>query len=147
MKKLQEILKNPNDKLIAVDLDGTLCEGEFWGEGEPKPKQEVIDLVWKIYKKGAHIIIYTARQPKYYATTLAWLIKHEVPFHGVAMFYKPGADCYIDDKGVHLEQFMESNKKVSIHCQQCGREVAIVGKGEENFTSYCGECFKYLEAN
>jgi hypothetical protein len=29
MEKLKEILKNPANKLIAVDLDGTLSLGEF----------------------------------------------------------------------------------------------------------------------
>lgn len=102
-QKLLDILKNPNDKLIAVDLDGTLCKGEFWGEGEPEPIKEMIDFVWKLYKSGAHIIIYTARQPRYYALTQAWLVKNEVPFHGIVMQVKIGADCYIDDKSLNIE--------------------------------------------
>ena len=97
----QKILEDPNDKLIAVDLDGVLCKGEFWGEGEPEPILAMIEKVWEWYKKGAHIIIYTARQPKYYSVTLAWLIKNEVPFHGIAMFVKVGSDCYIDDKAIN----------------------------------------------
>lgn len=101
--KLLDILKNPNDKLIAVDLDGTLCTGEFWGDTEPDPIPDMIDLVWKWYKAGAHIIIYTARQPKYFVETNAWLIKHSVPFHGIAMQQKIGADVYIDDKALHVE--------------------------------------------
>lgn len=100
---LLEILKNPNDKVIAVDLDGTLCEGEFWGTEEVEPKKEMIAKVWEWYKKGAHIIIYTARQPRYYSITLAWLLKNEVPFHGIAMLYKPGADLYLDDKAINIE--------------------------------------------
>ena len=60
-KDLKEILKNPNDKLIAVDLDGTLSVGECWNkDDEPKPIQEMIDFVNSLYKKGAHIVIYTA---------------------------------------------------------------------------------------
>jgi uncharacterized HAD superfamily protein len=102
----QEILNNPNDKVLAIDLDGVLCEGQFWGEGDPKPIQSMIDKVWVWYKKGAHIIIYTARQPKYYATTLAWLIKNEVPFHGIAMFIKPGADLYLDDHCINLNNLL-----------------------------------------
>jgi len=101
--KLLQILKDPNDKVIAIDMDGVLCEGEFWGEGEPIPKQDIIDKVWGWYKKGAHIIIYTARQPIYYPETHAWLIKHKVPFHGICMLMKPGADIYIDDKALNLE--------------------------------------------
>ena len=28
-EKLKVILNNPANKLIAIDLDGTLCKGEF----------------------------------------------------------------------------------------------------------------------
>ena len=100
---LQKMLEMPNDKLIAVDLDGVLCRGEFWGEGEPEPIPEMIERVREWYIKGAHIVIYTARQPAHYAATHAWLIKHGVYFHGIAMLMKPGADVYIDDKALHLE--------------------------------------------
>ena len=71
MKELFEILKNPNDKLIAVDLDGTLCEGEFWGKEDVEPIKERIDYFNSLYMKGAHIIIYTARQPKWLPETPA----------------------------------------------------------------------------
>lgn len=104
--KLLDILKNPANKLIAVDLDGTLCEGEFWGEGDPVPKQPMIDTITALYHKGAHIIIYTARQPKYYAETHAWLLKSRVPFHGIVMQMKPGADIYIDDKALNVEDVL-----------------------------------------
>lgn len=104
-EKLFSILKNPNDMLIAVDMDGTLCRGVWWGtqDAEPEPIPEMVEMMWNLYKKGAHIIIYTARQPRYYAQTHAWLIKHEVPFHGITMCMKPGADCYIDDCALNVE--------------------------------------------
>jgi len=101
--KLKEILTNPANKLIAVDLDGTLCKGEFWGECEPEPIKEMIDYVNNLYKKGAHIIIYTARNPEYFQATNLWLLKHNVYFHGIAMQKKIGADCYIDDKALNIE--------------------------------------------
>ncbi len=100
--KLLEILANPAHKLIAVDLDGTLCEGEFWGEDEPVPLLERIDYINSLYKKGAHIIIYTARDPRYFVATNAWLIKHSVMHHGISMMRKPGASLYIDDKALHI---------------------------------------------
>jgi uncharacterized HAD superfamily protein len=101
--KLLEVLAHPNDKVICVDLDGTLCEGEFWGTGECIPIQPMIDRVTDWYQKGAHIIIYTARQPKYFPLTQSWLMKHGVPFHGITMQMKPGADVYIDDKALNIE--------------------------------------------
>lgn len=33
-QKLLEILKNPAHKLLAIDMDGTICKGEFWGGSE-----------------------------------------------------------------------------------------------------------------
>lgn len=105
-KKLLAILKSPANKLIAVDLDGTLCTGEFWGEGEPEVIGEMAALVINLYHKGAHIIIYTARQAKYYRDTHAWLLKNGIPFHGIAMQMKPGADLYIDDKALHVEDVL-----------------------------------------
>ena len=103
---MKEILENPNDKVIAVDLDGVLCKGEFWGGDDPEPVPEMIEKVWRWYKMGGHIIIYTSRQPRYYPITLAWLIKNEVPFHGIAMLYKPGADIYIDDKAINSNELI-----------------------------------------
>ena len=105
-EKLLEVLKNPNDKLIAVDLDGTLCEGEFWNDEKPEPKKEMIEFIWKLYRKGAHIIIFTARHPRHFIKTFAWLIENEVPFHGITMQQKIGADLYIDDKALNIDDIL-----------------------------------------
>ena len=102
-EKLIDILKNPANKMIAVDLDGTLCEGKFWVE-EPTPIQHRIDFVNDLYRKGAHIVIYTARFPKDFEMTDAWLAKFGVLFHGIAMRTKIGADVYIDDKAINASE-------------------------------------------
>lgn len=102
-EKLNEVLNNPKGKLIAIDLDGTICGGEFWGDGVPTAIPSMVGFIWSLYKKGAHIIIYTARQPRYYPQTHAWLLANEVPFHGIVMNMKPGADLYIDDKALNTD--------------------------------------------
>lgn len=104
-ESLLKILKDPNDKLIAVDMDGTLCLGRV-EEMEPTPIQPMIDKVKEWYKKGAHIIIYTGRPGTYYNLTVSWLVKHEVPFHGLAMRVKPGADVYIDNRALNHEDVL-----------------------------------------
>ena len=104
LKNIKEILKNPNDKLIAVDIDGTLSEGDCWNkDDDPKPIKEMIDFVNNLYRRGGHIIIYTSRFTDMYQMTLAWLIKHGVLFHGISMRIKIGADCYIDDKAINIK--------------------------------------------
>lgn len=102
-EKLLDILKHPNDKLIAVDLDGTLCKGEFWWEWEPEPIKERIEYFNSLYKKGGHIIIYTARNPIYYSVTQQWLDKYGVMYHWITMMKKIGADIYVDDKALNVE--------------------------------------------
>ena len=101
--KLFEILKNPKGKLIAVDLDGTLSYGDCWNkDDEPEPIKERIEFVNNLYRNGGHIVIYTARFPDMYQMTFAWLIKHGVLFHGIAMGKKCGADLYIDDRALNV---------------------------------------------
>lgn len=103
-KELKEILKNPRKKLIAIDMDETLAIGTLWKKEDLlEPNKKMVKLIQDLYNNGGHIIIYTARQPRLYPVTLAWLIKYEVPFHGIAMQVKIGADLYIDDKALNIE--------------------------------------------
>lgn len=95
--------------VYAIDLDGTLCKGEFWGEWEPEPIQSRIDFVNDLYKKWNIILIYTARDPEFFTHTFAWLIKHGVKHHWINMKSKPGADIYVDDKAVFTNDFFSDN--------------------------------------
>lgn len=109
-QKHLDTLKNVDNLLICVDLDGTLCHGEFWGRGgepDPDPNEFMVGKMWEWYLAGAHLIIYTARQPKFYPQTHGWLVKHHVPFHGICMTAKPGADLYIDDKSLNVSDLLE----------------------------------------
>lgn len=96
------------DKLIYVDLDGTLCTGESWTEEGclfAKPKQDIIDKVNNIYVGGGHIIIYTARPEWFRCETEYWLNKHKVRNHALVMNHnKKGADAYVDDKAIRPEE-------------------------------------------
>lgn len=116
-ENLWDILRNPNDVLIAIDMDGTLCHGEFWGrpdDPEPTPNVAMVELTRDLHQRGAHIVLYSARQPFMYAATHAWLIKHGVPFHGICMTMKPGADLYIDDKTLNTEDLFNDSREVAI---------------------------------
>jgi hypothetical protein len=57
----------------------------------------MIATVEKLYMSGNIIIIWTARWWKEASWLVAWLIKNQVPFHGI-MMGKGGSDCYVDDK-------------------------------------------------
>jgi len=105
MEDLRMMLANPNDKLIAVDLDWTLTNWEFWwGVDRSEPNEERINFINNLYKAWAHIIIYSARFTDMYQTTLSWLIKNWVLFHWICLWKKPGADLYLDDKCLNAEE-------------------------------------------
>lgn len=108
MKDLLKLLHGNElkGKLIAIDFDGTLGIGEGWGDEELQPNHKMISLVKELYYKQAHIIIYTARLPEMYPMIFAWLIKYKVPFHGIAMMMKCGADIYIDDKAINVTELI-----------------------------------------
>jgi hypothetical protein len=101
----QQILKNPKDQLIAVDIDGVLTDGcECWTQESclvATPNQKVIDYVNDLYNKGAHIIIYTARKENMRQETEFWLRKHQVRKHGLTM-EKQGMDLLLDDKCINI---------------------------------------------
>jgi uncharacterized HAD superfamily protein len=103
------MLEKYKDKLIAVDLDGTLCNGESWTDEccmNAIPRQEIIDRTNEAYCSGAHIIIYTARPEWFRASTAYWLSKNKVRYHALMMNpNKMGADVYVDDKAIRPEEF------------------------------------------
>lgn len=99
--------------VINIDFDGTLTNGENPFTTDPTPNIKNIDIVRKIYFKGYQyiIIIHTARMWEFAGETVAWLIKHKVPFHGLYMA-KGGSDYYIDDKYTtfdDLEKMIEND--------------------------------------
>jgi len=97
---------NYKDKLVCIDLDGTLCVGDCWTEEScltAKPIQKAIDKNNEMYVGGAHILIYTARPEWFRNETEYWLRKHKVRYHALVMGNnKVGADYYVDDKIIKL---------------------------------------------
>lgn len=96
-EKIYKAIESPDDKLFAVDFDGTISNGDF------TPIQEKIDFVNNLYERGAHIVIYTARFPNEFEMVNSWLFNHNVKFHGIAMRNKINADVYIDNRAINVD--------------------------------------------
>lgn len=93
---------NPNKKVYNIDFDGTLTDGSY---SNPKPVHKIITKVTNLFYQGHVVIIWTARQwvdAKYIA---AWLIRWDIPYHGI-MMGKGGSDYYVDDKAMPIDKFM-----------------------------------------
>lgn len=105
---MRKKMRNSNTKgyLIAVDLDGVICECECWSPEDAlnaKPIQENIDFLYKLIHAGHHIILHSARKEWWRAETEAWLSKNKVPYHALVMGKLP-ADFYIDDKNIAIKE-------------------------------------------
>jgi len=94
----------------CFDLDGTLCSDTDGDYPNATPNLEVIGKLNELYDAGHTIIVYTARG----ATTgldwhelakaqlKAWNVKHHKLIMG-----KPGAEVYVDDKCIHVSEFIQ----------------------------------------
>lgn len=106
-------------KLLVMDLDGTLCEQTSGGDAywTAAPKQDVIDRVNQLREEGWHVTIHTARGMRTYngdvtliqvnleAKTVDWLDRHKVRFDRL-VFGKPAGDKYVDDRGLNPDEFL-----------------------------------------
>lgn len=94
----------------CFDLDGTLTKQpkiEYFSKEylmNIEPYKEIIDKVNELYNDGHIIIIHTARRKNIKKITKRWLKENNVKYHKLIM-EKPGADCYVDDKGMSPEMF------------------------------------------
>lgn len=97
--------ENGPRKVYNIDVDGTLTDNKSYHDEEPEPREEVVNVVRKLYEAGNIIIIHTARRWEHAHLLVSWLFKHCVPFHGIYCA-KGGSDCYVDDKSVSPDKFV-----------------------------------------
>ncbi len=101
-----KFVEQEKNRVIAVDLDGTLTNGELFWDMMPTPNKAIAEQVRELYQQGNIIIIWTARAWELAPETVGWLIMNRIPFHGIQMS-KGGADLYIDDKAINMLDFIE----------------------------------------
>ena len=103
----------------VVDIDGTICTPgptEEMRYEQAMPIQDRIDRINKLYDEG-HIIVYlTARGMGRYNNIVGLATKEFYEFTEIQLSLwgckyhqlflgKPSADYYIDDKGIHSDEF------------------------------------------
>lgn len=93
-----ESLRNIKNKIIAIDIDGTLCTEERTFErplAKPLPyAKEALEL---LKSNGNTIILWTSRGWEQYKITKAWLDKHGFVYD-ILLMGKPIVDIIIDDR-------------------------------------------------
>lgn len=84
--------------VVAVDMDGVLCEAvPWWNYANAKPIKENIEKVNRLYDMGYGIWVYTSRFECDREVTERWLKEHGVKYHRLVMG-KSWATHYIDDR-------------------------------------------------
>lgn len=95
--------------IYCFDLDGTLCSDTGGDYANATPRPEVISKLNELYDAGHTIIVYTARgsttgldwRELTEAQLKSWNVKHHRLIMG-----KPGGDVFIDDKCIHVSDFI-----------------------------------------
>lgn len=102
--------------IIAVDLDGTICENKYPDIGSPNIS--IIKALQKARERGNKVILWTCRCDEKLDEALNWCKEHNIEFDAVndnlpdrQMLFgnnsrKIGADQYWDDKAVNINKLM-----------------------------------------
>lgn len=149
------------DKILAVDFDGTLCEAAWHEIGKPIEKN--IEYVKEKKKEGWKLILWTNRVEDKLEEAIAWCGENDIYFDAINENLpevieafgndtrKIYATIYLDDralnaikqipgKPIHGEKWneiLEENEEIW-RCPVCQH---IVGVGNKtDMSNYCEEC-------
>lgn len=84
-----------NNKIIAVDFDGTLCENKYPEIGAPK--YSVIEKLKAEQAAGAKLILWTCRTEKHLADAVYWCALQGLKFDAINENLKERIEQYGDD--------------------------------------------------
>lgn len=99
-------MTDTRSRVVAVDMDGTLCNEMCWTPDEciqATPNVRVINKVAKEYREG-FVVVYTARKDELIPSTLEWLRRNNVRYHAISNIKIP-AEIYIDDKAINVNDY------------------------------------------
>jgi len=86
------------NKVLAIDLDGTLCvEEPQLRSSLSRPKKDAVETINKLYDEGFIIHLYSSRHSLQWEPTVEWLKSYNVKYHWLVLG-KTYADYYIDDR-------------------------------------------------
>lgn len=97
----QEWIVANAERVLAVDIDGTLTEGGKWqGEEHFYKLRPLAQTMMQVFRhSGYFIILHTVRQRKDLVSK--WAIENGIPFDAIET--KPYATVYLDDRAVRYE--------------------------------------------
>lgn len=114
------------DKVLVVDIDGTLCDIKATNENyiDVAPEPQIVERLRKMHAEGWRIILSSSRGMRSNdgnigqinkvvgPVVLEWLERHDIPFDEI-YFGKPwpGKEgFYIDDRSIRPREFIENDQ-------------------------------------
>jgi len=95
-------LVNCKGKVLAIDIDGTICTEERTFERPlATPLPGAIEALKKLKRNGNTLILWTGRGWEQYRVTKDWLEKYDCPYDQILMG-KPVVDMFIDDRALQF---------------------------------------------
>ena len=103
-------LSAETDALVyCFDIDGTICSNTDGDYPEAVPVRHVIEQVNSLFDAGHTIKLFTARGATtgidWRSVTAAQMEEWNVKYHELIMG-KPHADVYVDDKAIHISDWL-----------------------------------------
>lgn len=106
----------------CFDIDGTICNTPNKENGKPdylnaKPISYMVDRINQLYDDGNYIILMTARG-RGSGIDQSELTKQQLKDWGIRyhelepMFHKPNADIFVDDKGIHVDEWKRNQPQI-----------------------------------
>ena len=101
-----------SDKIIAIDIDGTICTIE---EDYTKCKllKGCLEAIKLIRGKGFQIYLHTGRHINNFDLTISWLKENGVEYDHI-IFGKPPAKYYIDDRAIEFTSWNKVMKRLKL---------------------------------
>lgn len=136
--------------IFAIDFDGTLCENEYPLIGNPR--LPIINKCKELKQFGHKLVLNTCREDNLLADAVEWCKNFGLFFDSInnnlpdrinqfkTDCRKIGADYYVDDKNMSLDDFVKFSNTTKIVCPICGREMDESYLGEQ----YCYDCKKEI---
>jgi len=110
---VSESKKNWRGKIVAVDIDNTLCCGTLWEADQPHPRinTDLVALIKRLDRAGASVFLFTARGPWLAEATYTWMLANNLAYP-LAIRLKPPANVYIDDRAWNPNDYLESERNI-----------------------------------
>lgn len=102
----------PNDKIIAIDIDGTICSvEEDYSKCILMPG--CLEALTHIRNQGYLIFLHTGRHINNFEITVSWLKENNVIYDNI-VFGKPPAKYYIDDRAIFFTNWDNIIKNIQL---------------------------------